>query len=376
MENKRKERRGGAEESIRRELEKNVHDINVCCATNMEQNVDAPTRLKHDLFVVHVQQDRTDVGEVFSLPRVLPAAERTGLKGLKSYDLGTGWNCLHESHRRQWREEIQKHDPEVLLVSPPCGPFFQIKRISKFRENVENRRHKLIEGRVLLQFAMELCEFQHARGKKFVFEHPLGADSWWEDCLQHVRSLPGVNVVETDQCMFGLKDPQSSKLFRKPTMFMSNSEFLGLLQRHCTHDHDHQRIEGQTRLGGKWVNRSFCAQVYPYQLVKQLVRLVWNEKWKRQEHEVHEVLQQDVFTGEWKSSGDDMKSQKERDDERLAKLKAYVRVCHVNLGHPSRERVIHMLKSANAHEDAIEFAKKMECSTCSSIRLKRFEGSC
>ena len=362
---------GVLKKNTRRELERNIHDINVCC--NHEEGWNS-SPIKHDLFVVQVQHDKMDVGEVFSLPRVLPAAERTGLKGLRSYDLGTGWNFLNESHRKQCREEIQKHGPEVLMVSPPCGPFSQIKRISKFKENAASRERKLIEGRVLLQFAMELCELQHSRGKIFIFEHPSGADSWWEDCLQHVRRLPGVNVVDTCQCMFGLRDPQNHKLYKKPTTFMSNSEFLHMLQRQCNHKHDHQRIEGQTRLGGRWINRSTCAQVYPYQLVKQMVRMVWNEKWKKQEHEAHEVMQHEVFTGEWKTSSSDTKNSKEREEERLAKIKAYVRVCHVNLGHPSRERFIHMLKSANAHEDAIEYAKQMQCSTCSSNRLKDLRG--
>lgn len=147
-----------------------------------------------------------------------------------------------------------------------------------------------------------------------------------------------------------------------------------MLQRQCNHKHDHQRIEGQTRLGGRWINRSTCAQVYPHQLVKHMARMVWNEKWKKQEHEVHEAMQHEVFTGEWETSSSDIKNSKDREEERLSKIKAYVRVCHVNLGHPSRERFIHMLKSANAHEDAIEFAKQMECSTCSSNRLKDLRG--
>ena len=141
--------------------------------------------------------------------------------------------------------------------------------------------------------------------------------------------------------MFGLRDPQNHNLYKKPTTIMSNSEFLHLLMRQCNHKHEHQRIEGQTRLGGRWVNRSCCAQVYPYQFVKQLARLVWNEKWKRQKHE---VMQHEIFTGEWKMSSDSTKSQKEREEDRLSKLKAYVRLCHVSLGHPSRERFIHMLK--------------------------------
>ena len=51
-------------------------------------------------------------------------------------------------------------------------------------------------------------------------------------------------------------------------------------------------------------------------------------------------------------------------------LEASVMKCHVNLGHASGERFIHMLKSANASEKAIDIANHLKCSTCSTKRLQ------
>ena len=45
-----------------------------------------------------------------------------------------------------------------------------------------------------------------------------------------------------------------------------------------------------------------------------------------------------------------------------------VRRCHVSLGHPSKERLIHMLKSAGASDKAIQVAKDLRCSVCESRR--------
>ena len=56
-------------------------------------------------------------------------------------------------------------------------------------------------------------------------------------------------------------------------------------------------------------------------------------------------------------------------EERAANMRVKLRRAHVNLGHPSRERFIHLLKSANASEEAIKFAKELRCATCSSRRL-------
>ena len=50
------------------------------------------------------------------------------------------------------------------------------------------------------------------------------------------------------------------------------------------------------------------------------------------------------------------------------KVRESIRRCHVNLGHPSRERFLHMLKSANANPQAIRIAKELKCSTCEASR--------
>ena len=63
------------------------------------------------------------VAEVFSMPRVLPIAERKGVTGMRSYDIGNGWNFLLESHRKKCREEISKHRRQVVLVVLLVVPF-------------------------------------------------------------------------------------------------------------------------------------------------------------------------------------------------------------------------------------------------------------
>ena len=42
----------------------------------------------------------------------------------------------------------------------------------------------------------------------------------------------------------------------------------------------------------------------------------------------------------------------------------------LGLGHPNKERFIHMLKPAHASEEIVEHAKKFQCSVCSATRLK------
>ena len=50
-------------------------------------------------------------------------------------------------------------------------------------------------------------------------------------------------------------------------------------------------------------------------------------------------------------------------EEDQTKLVESLRRCHVNLGHPSHERFLHMLKSAGAGEKALQVAKGRVCET-------------
>lgn len=271
-----------------------------------------------DCFGNEVNNDDADFGEVFSMPRIAPVAQRKGLKVLGSFDIGNGWDFRLKEHRQKCRQQIQERKPKVLVVCPPCGPFSPLQRLSRSKGNEQERERKRVEGEVLLAFAMEICEMQREAGRTFVFEHPKGSEAWSHDAVVRIRDQKGVFEIRLD------------------------------LKKTCDGNHEHQRIEGQVKAGGKWVNRSRCAQIYPKALVDGLVRLAKSEVEKQ-------AL--DVFTAEMLSG-------------KNPHLESAVRRCHVNLGHPSKERFIHMLKSANASEGAIELAKRLECSTCSAKRLQ------
>lgn len=76
-----------------------------------------------DCFGNEVNNDDADFGEVFSMPRIAPVAQRKGLKVLGSFDIGNGWDFRLKEHRQKCRQQIQERKPKVLVVCPPCGPF-------------------------------------------------------------------------------------------------------------------------------------------------------------------------------------------------------------------------------------------------------------
>ena len=129
---------------------------------------------------------------------------------------------------------------------------------------------------------------------------------------------------------------------------MTNVEEVSGIGCKCSGNHQHQQIEGQVKVGGKWVSRSRCVQIYSQGIVKALVDAIRKYRSKR-------VME--VFTSEGLK-------------ETSKNPQSNVMRAHVNLGHPSRERFIHMLRSAGASESATECAKQLSCSVCISNRLK------
>ena len=121
-----------------------------------------------------------------------------------------------------------------------------------------------------LAFAMELYEIQVKAGRHFLHEHPAGASSWRERCVQKVAGMKGVGLIRADQCAFGLTtkcndDPSGRRLAKKPTKFMSSSlPMLNRLHLLCTGDHKHQHLSG---------GRAAEAAVYPVALLTAIVRV-------------------------------------------------------------------------------------------------------
>ena len=148
-----------------------------------------------------------------------------------------------------------------------------------------------------------------------------------------------------DQCCFGLRDPQSGKPHKKRTRVITTNEIMKtMLDKQCSGDHEHQKLEGMIRLQGKWVSRTRCAQVYPKRLVEVMATAI-RRKLRQQDMEVLAV---------------------EKLSEKKESIKELVQRCHVNLGHPSKERFLHMLQSAGASEETIKMAKEFQCSLCLS----------
>ena len=106
---------------------------------------------------------------------------------MHSLDNTTIHDLSHLSDQARGVDLITVHAPQLVMLSPPCTTFSIINGLNKFKVPAETRERRLTEGKVLLNFVLDVYTWQHRRGKYFIHEHPQSASSW---------ELPEVRAVQ------------------------------------------------------------------------------------------------------------------------------------------------------------------------------------
>ncbi len=194
-----------------------------------------------------------DVSEVYSPARVTKLAEDFGLKPGYALDLteddpddGRPWDFSDPDKRKKAKAKQDAEKPFMLVVSPMCGPFSTLQNFNYSDMNSNDVMRKMSDALMHIRFAVELCVSQHLAGRLFMFEHPVGASSWWSETLKFLGSLEGVLAVNFDFCTLGMKvgdrprDGQRKCPVKKRTKVMTNSTALHalLLEAQCRGRHE------------------------------------------------------------------------------------------------------------------------------------------
>ena len=56
-----------------------------------------------------------------------------------------------------------------------------------------------------IRFTVKLYQNQVEEGRVFLHEHPAHANSWALSEIERIMEVQEVDVIEADQCMFGLR---------------------------------------------------------------------------------------------------------------------------------------------------------------------------
>ena len=116
--------------------------------------------------------------------------------------------------------------------------------------------------------------------RSLIFAHPRLASI----CLKY-----NLLFVYVDQCQYGLRSPEANsegrfEIWKKPTFIVSNSAHFLSVERRCKHLHDHVRLKGHIRVGGRTHARTKLAGRYPVPLCRKLAacmfQAIHNEKFE------------------------------------------------------------------------------------------------
>eukprot|EP00438_Fugacium_kawagutii_P017712 Skav207315 [mRNA] locus=scaffold2296:325139:333057:+ [translate_table: standard] len=333
------------------------------------------------------------VAEVFNPKRFGPKGGRFGINQGESFDLLLGHDILDERIRRTIRQYLQNQRPGLVCVSPPCTwhSIMQNMNMAHREANPEKKREyltKLTQSIILLHFGIEVCHTVMAYGGSFLFEHPRTSKAWQDPVVQRLQDQPGVTRTDNDQCRFGLRSPEG-ELHRKPTSWLTNNQSIAqALDLHCQGDHYHQPVLGMAMdyIWEEITNRDHYPDLIKDQLYTEDIPAAFETAYSDVGLDFTDVIQsKEILAANEVPADDEAHAEEEplvdeqiiaenAEDsaspqralplERPLSLESLVRRAHNGMGHISNSRLVSILKTANASDEAIKIAKTLHCPTC------------
>ena len=314
-----------------------------------------------------------------------------------------GWNVLppidlelgHDLSRKEVQEEvlacIQKYEPDLVTLSPRCGPWSQFQRLNKNLEKLMNERK---EDLPLWRFARRVWDIQDAGNRLVLTENP-----WQSEALRlnFMEGRPNLWRAKVCQCAYGLKDVVSGKPHQKKTALDVNNESMkDYLEENGVCNHapgEHQPIEGHVHYEGRTWRRSALAARWTRRMCVEILnaaefaltqpddavvpRDIAEPRWMGTQHYALPVEQLDVPEVEVRKQLEKVDWRGGRYDyvyfEGVARQAPYrVRQAlahlHVALGHPSLERLQRMLLVSGANNVVLQGAKGLRCQICEAVK--------
>ena len=116
------------------EEEQMENESGICCVFKAERK-----QLQANLSEVlrSCSEDNPTVVEIFSPGRFMSLAPECGLKARASFDLSDGWDWSNGDHRSRAEQVLQLVDPDLAVMSPPCGPLSKMQNLTPARPLIE-----------------------------------------------------------------------------------------------------------------------------------------------------------------------------------------------------------------------------------------------
>eukprot|EP00435_Cladocopium_sp_Y103_P015753 s1700_g3.t2 len=301
----------------------------------------------HEVMVVK-DDERLTIMEIFSPGRFAELASGFGFESMGSFDLSDGWDWRKPIHRRRAEQILEFSPPDVLVLTPPCGPLSRLQSLNPLecRRDPEGFLREQAEAKEMVKWCLKLANRQLALGKHYVFEAAHGCQTWnLEEMQKFVQTWhhPQVNV---SACAVGLLDRVNHKPFGKKWRFMCSSMAVAAMLEPlvCTRDHEHQTVEGAS--GGQL--RSIQSQVYPKKLIRKILGgFAMNDQVDSVCYPISQATIQSPMSSEGRR-----------------RVELAIKKLHVNLGHASVADMLRILQHHRAQPEVLELVKAFSCDVC------------
>eukprot|EP00435_Cladocopium_sp_Y103_P008145 s2059_g2.t1 len=309
---------------------------------------------------------------------------------MEPVDILYGQDLHNAVTRMEVIDSIRLIKPDLVTMSPRCGPWSQLQRINPNMDKVMEDRQADIP---LWRFCRQVWDEQDKHGRLALTENPHQSAALTMDFME---SRPHLHRAKVPQCAFGLKDVESGKPHQKYTAFdvndagMRDELMVGAV---CNHTpEEHQPIEGNVYFEGRWQRRSALAAKWPQELCEHILKSA-ERAWEKCDVDAPRKLTDSRETGRshyvmpvepFPTPEGELRKQLEKADWRGGqydyvffegtarqgphKVRQALAHLHVVLGHPSAERLVRMLLISGTSPKIIEMVKGLRCQICQAVR--------
>lgn len=331
--------------------------------------------------------------EVFAgcanLTKVANLRERWNV--LPAQDIKYGLDLTLEEHQKLLKDMIEQQRPDVISLSPPCGPWSTWQRMRKKRGVLRELRKQHMP---FWRFVVWVWAFQSQHGGVVILEQPQQSEALK---LNVMHERKGVWQKDIHLCGLGLRDKVSGMPHKKPTAIQMNhpviENFPDVI---CQHQPgQHQPIEGSVRiqrdgrqvtmkrstLAGEWTT-PFCKWMLDgiERALEEAAHTCHvaitdptpnNRIWETVPVEVEDTpegqLRQQLALHDYDTKYDyiSFAGTAALLSKRMRSTLAHL---HVALGHTSNDRLARMMAQNGAKDEVLEAIKQLKCQICMQVQ--------
>ena len=151
-----------------------------------------------------VRKGKIHVLEIFAgSARFSQCCALSGLKVGTPVDIRT---VMTSKGRHMVMEIIREQAPDVILMSPVCGPWSNTQNIQQDQQRVWEKRKRYLP---MVEFVASIARYQLKHGRYFIIQNPQTSKIWYLNSMQQLFSDPSVTWGDFHFCAYGLKDSES-----------------------------------------------------------------------------------------------------------------------------------------------------------------------